>query len=113
MSNEIVPYVSKAEEDFTTARANILDVIATGSQSMAEVMQLADQSQSPRFYEVLATMMKTMVDANEKLLDIHKKAKDLKNAEVKETGPTTVNNNLILTTEELQDLILHQTKTDE
>lgn len=90
------------EEDFDYARDNLKEVIDHGKEALAQLIDIADQSQHPRAYEVIATVINTIASANKDLLDLSKKRKELQK---KEEGPTTVNNNLILTTADLQKLL--------
>lgn len=91
------------EEDFDYARDNLKEVIDHGKEALAQLIDIADQSQHPRAYEVIATVINTIASANKDLLDLSKKRKELQKKE--DTGPTTVNNNLILTTADLQKLL--------
>lgn len=104
--NEVKPYVPQTttEEDFDYARANLKDVIDRGNDALEQLIDIADQSQHPRAYEVISTLMNTIVNANKDLLDLSKKKKDIMTADKKD-GPQTINNNLILTTAELQKML--------
>ena len=93
-------------DDFEFARKNLMDAIEQGQSALAEIVSVAGMSQHPRAYEVVATLLKTVADANKDLLELQKRKKDL-------TGigpaPTTVNNNLFVgSTAELQQLIKKQ-----
>ena len=93
-------------DDFEFARRNLMDAIEQGQSALAEIVSVAGMSQHPRAYEVVATLLKTVADANKDLLELQKRKKDL-------TGigpaPTTVNNNLFVgSTAELQQLIKKQ-----
>ena len=68
-------------------------------------MELAQETNSPRAYEVAGQLIKNVSDATDKLIDLQKKLKDL-NAEDKK-GPSHVTNNALIvgTTAELQKLI--------
>jgi hypothetical protein len=104
--NEVKPYVPQTttEEDFDYARSNLKEVIDKGGEALQQLIDIADQSQHPRAYEVIATLMNTLVGANKDLMDLSKKKKDIMAADKKE-GPQTINNNLILTTAELQKML--------
>jgi flagellar biosynthesis regulator FlbT len=93
----------QVENDFETARANLLAIVEAGQISIESLAQLADQSQNDKYYLALAALMRTIVDANEKLLDIQKKIRNV-TAETKE-GAQTIHNNLIITTDELRKII--------
>lgn len=93
-------------DDFEFARKNLMDAIEQGQNALADIVTVAGMSQHPRAYEVVATLLKTVADANKDLLELQKRKKDL-------TGigpaPTTVNNNLFVgSTAELQQLIKKQ-----
>lgn len=102
-----------AKDDFTVARANIHNIIETGSDALDKLMQLADQSQSARAYEVVAILMKNLLDANKDLLGIQKTIREIEDIE-KPTNNTTVNhNNLFVgSTADLQKVIQDMRKND-
>jgi hypothetical protein len=105
-SNPVTPYVPQttAEEDFDYARDNIKGAIDSGTEALEQLIDIADQSQHPRAYEVISTLINTIVSANKDLLDLSKKKKDITAADKKD-GPQTINNNLILTTADLQKML--------
>ena len=59
-------------KDYEYARQNIYSIIETGANALDELAQVAAQTQHPRAFEVLANMVKTMVDANKDLLNLQK-----------------------------------------
>jgi hypothetical protein len=105
-SNPVTPYVPQttAEEDFDYARDNIKGAIDNGTEALEQLIDIADQSQHPRAYEVISTLINTIVSANKDLLDLSKKKKEIAAVDKKE-GPQTINNNLILTTADLQKML--------
>jgi hypothetical protein len=102
-----------AKEDFTIARSNIHNIIDTGSEALDRLMQIADQSQQARAYEVVAILIKNLLDANKDLLAIQKTIREISDIE-KPTNNTTVNhNNLFVgSTAELQKVIQDMRKND-
>lgn len=95
-----------AIEDFTYARANIKDIIETGKDSLLKLAEIADQSQHPRAFEVLSTLMKTLVDSNKELLDMQKKIRDIEAPNKQNDAKNITNNNLFVgSTAELQKMI--------
>lgn len=52
-----------AKQDFEVARANIHNMIENGQEAMVKLAQIADSSQHPRAFEVLAKLMDTMLVA--------------------------------------------------
>ena len=67
-----------AEADYNLARTTFRNLISQGNLAMEDMKELARQSESPRAYEVFATMMKTIADTTKDLYDLQKKTKELK-----------------------------------
>ena len=69
------------------------------------MIDFAKQAQHPRAFEVVGGLINNLVDANERLLDLNKKIKEIKKDE-ETKNPQTVNNNLFVgSTSELQKLL--------
>jgi len=93
------------DTDTKYVRQNFYDLIEKGHGAIDELLAVADQSQHPRAYEVLATMIKTMGDMNNDLLGMHEKKQKL-SGEKPEDKKETVNNNLFVgSTSELLKLM--------
>lgn len=95
-----------AGKDFEFARANLREVIMKGNLTIENLYQLAERSQHPRAYEVLAKVIDSVVNANEKLLDLQTKIRSIKDisAKVNGAGAKTINQTAIFvgSTAELQ-----------
>lgn len=76
---EVIPVVDMPdrEEDYNLARDTFRGLINKGNDAIEGITDLAKQSESPRAYEVLATLMKTVADTTKDLYDLQKKTKDL------------------------------------
>lgn len=96
-----------AKTDFTTARNNILALIDAGKISLDNLVSLASQAQHPRMYEVLAGLIKTLVDANKDLLEIQSKIREIHNSDTPQNADNKIiNNNLFVgSTHELQRML--------
>lgn len=96
-----------ARVDFEAARANIHNMIENGTDAMHKLAQIADSSQHPRAFEVLAKLMDTMLNANEKLLDLQTKIREIDSADTPINDKAkTINNNLFVgSTAELQKVL--------
>lgn len=97
-----------ANEDFKFARANIHEVIENGNDAIAKLAVIADQSQNPRAFEVLAKLMDSVVTASRQLLDLQKEIREIDKADVPkdEDARKHVTNNLFVgSTAELQKMI--------
>ena len=93
----------QVECDFETARDNLLKIVEEGRAAIETLGQLCDQSQNDKYYLALAALMRTVTDANEKLLDIQRKIR-IVTADTNEKAQT-IHNNLIITTDDLRKMI--------
>jgi len=96
------PVVEKPEttnddiaDDYAYARKNLTDIIDTAQGAINNMADIASISESPRAYEVLSTLIKTVVDANQSLLVLQKQLKELKGTE-KKPNPDVVNNTMFI-----------------
>lgn len=94
------------EADRDYARTNLYVAIENGVKALEEITDIARQTQQPRAFEVIATLVKTLSDVNKDLVELSSK----RAAEVnKDTTPQTqsITNNLVFqgSTTELQDLL--------
>lgn len=89
--------------DFITGRETLLNLLATGKDALEDVVLIAKQSQHPRAYEVLTSLLKTVADLSKDLVSLQ-----IKKSEHIEAQPTeqTINNNLFVgTTADLQAIL--------
>lgn len=97
------------EEDYNYARENLKSIINSAQTSIEDLSSIASTSESPRAYEVLSALMKTIVDANKDLLELQRKVKLLKDEGP--SKPSNVTNALFVgSTTELQKLIKQETE---
>lgn len=95
------------EKDYTDIRRNIKNIISKGSEAIDGILNLASETESPRAYEVLSQMIKTVSDANKDLLEIHRKMKDIEGISTQNQTASTITNNSIFvgSTSELQNIL--------
>jgi hypothetical protein len=84
------------QNDYEFARQNMYDIIEKGSSALEDIVDIAKQSESPRAFEVVTNLIKTLADANKDLMELAKKNKELNKDDQKDNGPQTVNNNLFV-----------------
>ena len=90
--------VEKKEDstlDYEYSRGNLYSLIEKGQEALNGALELAQETDSPRAYEVTGQLIKSISDATDKLLDLQKKLKEV-NTEEKQKGPSTVNNALFV-----------------
>lgn len=92
------------EVDYKEARNNLKDVIGKGKEALDNLLTMAKDMDSPRAYEVVGQLIKTISDVNKDLLDIHKRNKDIRG---ETAAPSTVVNNAVFigSTADLQAII--------
>ena len=83
------------QKDYEYTRGNLYSIIEKGQEAINGILELAQESEMPRAYEVAGQLIKSVSDATDKLMDLQKKLKDV-NEEEKSKGPSTVNNALFV-----------------
>jgi len=94
--------------DYQSVRQNLQDIIDRGKIAIDGILTVAEDTDSPRAYEVAAQMIKNVADVNKDLIDIHNKLRAIRS---NYTGPKTVttNNTLFVgSTKELQKFLKEQ-----
>ena len=92
------------DNDFKYARENLYNIIERGSDALNTLVDVANQSQHPRAFEVVGQLVKTLSDTNKDLLELQKKVKVIKKDIPDE--PQNVTNALFVgNTSELQKMI--------
>lgn len=99
------PVDSQISKDFEYARENLMDVIEKGQEALFDMMDVARQSQHPRAYEVISTLMTTLVGANKDLLELQGKKKKLMDADPAANAQQVTNNLFVGSTAELQKML--------
>ena len=93
------------QKDYDYTRGNLYSIIEKGQEAINGILELAQESEMPRAYEVAGQLIKSVSDATDKLMDLQKKLKDV-NEEEKSKGPSTVNNALFVgSTSELSKIL--------
>ena len=106
---EIINYPSSVnendlEEDYEYQRRQFYNLVEKGSDAIDGILELAKESEHPRTYEVAGQLIKNVAEVTEKLGDLQKKMKDLK--ELPNTAPKNVTNALFVgSTTDLQKML--------
>ena len=96
------------EKDYQYARANLYDIVEKMQESLNDAMEVAQESQHPRAFEVCFQGAKAAADVVEKITDLQKKVKDLEKDETKVQQTNTQNNVFLGSTEELMKMLKQQ-----
>jgi hypothetical protein len=105
----IPPENTDIRKDYEFSRATLVSLVDKGQEAIDNILDLAQETDSARAYEVAAQLIKTVTDSAEKLMDIQKKLKDLEKEDIKTTNVT--NNALFVgTTTEVLNMIKNELK---
>ncbi len=93
-----------AEQDYDKIRKNLYGLLGDGKNAIDGILKVATEGDSPRAYEVVAQLLKTVSDINKDLMDLHKQVKEV-NKEENVYNNNTTNAIYVGSTSDLQDLI--------
>jgi hypothetical protein len=114
ITSKIQKFANSTEDikkDYEYTRGNLYSIIEKGQEAINGILELAQESEMPRAYEVAGQLIKNVADATDKLMTLQQKLKDV-NKEEEAKNPTNVTNALFVgSTAELQKL-LKKTSTD-
>lgn len=103
---------NKVEDDFEKARQNLQILLMQGEDALMGALEVAKQSEHPRAFEVVGTLIKQMADVNQQLMDLHKQKQQLDGVTSGGSGKSVTNNNAIFvgSTAELNKMISNMNK---
>jgi hypothetical protein len=109
---KIASTVEDIKKDYEYTRGNLYSLIEKGQEAINGILELAQESEMPRAYEVAGQLIKNVADATDKLMDLQKKLKEVE--EEKQTkGPTNVTNALFVgSTAELAKILKQQSQNE-
>ena len=102
---ELMTVDNKSDKDFSDVRNNLIELIDTGKVAIEGILNVAENGDQPRAYEVVSQMLKTVSELNNDLLGIHQKAKDVQKDNNKYTQNTTNNSIFVGSSSELLDML--------
>ena len=92
-------------KDYEYTRGNLYSIIEKGQEAINGILELAQETEQPRAYEVAGQLIKSVSDATDKLMELQKKLKDVEEDTVQK-GPTNVTNALFVgSTADLQKML--------
>ena len=110
---EISNSIQDIKKDYEYTRGNLYSLIEKGQEAINGILQLAQESEMPRAYEVAGQLIKNVADATDKLMDLQKKLKNIEE-DKQPRGPTNVTNALFVgSTAELAKLLKKQSNDSE
>jgi hypothetical protein len=107
------PKINDVKKDYEYTRGNLYSLIEKGQEAINGILELAQESEMPRAYEVAGQLIKNVADATDKLMDLQKKLKDMEE-DKQVRGPTNVTNALFVgSTAELSKILKGQSNIKE
>ena len=92
------------EDDFQYSRENLYHIIERGQDALSGILQVAQETDHPRAYEVAGQLLKTNAENTEKLVNLQSTKKKLR--DIEQPQRVTNNNTLFVgSTKELQQII--------
>jgi len=79
---------SDFDVDYTEVRANLKELISKGSTAIEGILHVAAEGDSPRAYEVVGQLIKSVAEANKDLIELHKKIKEINTNSVTNNNQT-------------------------
>jgi hypothetical protein len=95
------------EKDYQTARAQLHNIVDKMQEALDGALEVAQESDHPRAYEVVFAGAKHTADVVDKLADLQKKMRDLDKVEEVKVQQTNTQNNIYMqgTTEDIMRMI--------
>ena len=92
------------DSDYEYSRENYYNLIEKGQEAIEGILEIAKEGQHPRAYEVAGQLIASVAGTVDKLQDLQKKLKELKNLP-KTASPQIKNALFVGSTKELQQLL--------
>lgn len=113
------PSVEKVEEiatstkeqlkkDYEYTRGNLYSLIEKGQEAVDGILELAQESDQPRAYEVAGQLIKHVGDVADKLVDLQKKVAEIENPKKTKEVNTTNNTMFVGSTADLAKFLKQQ-----
>lgn len=94
------------KSDYEVVRDNLRELVDVGKNALDGVIQVAQEGDQPRAYEVVAQLIKTLAETNRELMDLHNRVKTIRKIDQSVTNNSTTNQSIYVgSTKELQDII--------
>ena len=99
------PSSDHISKDYEYTRGNLYSIIEKGQEAINGILELAQESEMPRAYEVAGQLIKNVADATDKLMDLQKKVKEVDEDKKQTTNNVTNNALFVGSTSELSKML--------
>ena len=97
-------------KDYEYSRAQLYSLVEKGQEAVDGALDVAQQSDSARAYEVAGQLIKHVADTADKLVDLQKKMKEIDEVKYSKTTNVTNNSLFVGSTSELQKMLKQSMK---
>jgi putative cell wall-binding protein len=84
------------KKDYEYTRGNLYSLIEKGQEAVDGILELAQESDQPRAFEVAGQLIKHVGDVADKLVDLQKKVADIENPKGSTKEVNTTNNTMFV-----------------
>mgnify|MGYP000237972003 CR=1 FL=1 len=96
------------KKDYEYTRGNLYSLIEKGQEAVDGILELAQESDQPRAYEVAGQLIKHVGDVADKLVDLQKKVAEIENPKKTKEVNTTNNTMFVGSTADLAKFLKQQ-----
>ena len=96
------------KKDYEYTRGNLYSLIQKGQEAVDGILDLAQQSDQPRAFEVAGQLIKHVGDVADKLVDLQKKVNEIENPKKSKEVNTTNNTMFVGSTADLAKFLKQQ-----
>ena len=93
------------DDDYQESRQTLKELVVKGNQAIDHLLAIASETEHPRAFEVVATLIKNTAEANEKLMVMQKSIRELKNIKKNDSGVNVDKAIFVGSTSELSKLL--------
>lgn len=102
------------DSDYLESRQTYKELIEKGNQAIDHLLAIASETEHPRAFEVVATLIKNTSEANEKLLNMQKLMREMKGMKTNDNSKVSVDKAIFVgSTAELSKLIKGKSSLNE
>ena len=104
-TERVIDIDKDVQKDYDFVRGELYNVIEKGQEPLSGSLDVANNTDHPRAYEVTGQLVKSVSDAAEKLIDLQKKMQDIEEGPKSKQKVTNNNALFVGSTAELSKLI--------
>ena len=84
------------KKDYEYTRGHLYSLVEKGQEAVDGILELAQESDQPRAYEVAGQLIKHVGDVADKLADLHKKVNEIENPKGSSSDKQVTNNTMFV-----------------